>query len=154
MTKEPSDEPQQLAEQTSREQETMARALRALQRAATAPATKRRAWKLRTRKDLATVVGLLQEHCESAEGVDGMIAQVEVQLGRTREVSRAERDHRRLLREAVVLLSAVDEYADTNLSAQELRSRVGHLIDALRDHRSREADLLLLALDLDVGVPD
>jgi hypothetical protein len=69
-------------------------------------------------------------------------------------VSRARRDHRRLQRDAAILLAALDEYAEGDLSARELRKRVSHLIEAMREHQSREADLLLLALDLDVGVPD
>jgi hypothetical protein len=154
MTKSPDHQPRKLAEQTSREHQTMARALRALQRAASAPALKRRAWRERARKELANVVGLLQEHCQAAEGGDGMIAQVEVQLGRSREVSRAARDHRRLQREAATLLARLDEYADGDISARELRERVGGLTAALLDHQAREADLLTLALQTDVGVPD
>jgi hypothetical protein len=154
MTKRPSDQPPPLAERTSREQQMILRALRALQRTAATPATKRLAWRQRTRRELAAVVGLLQEHCEAAEGADGLVAQVEVQLGRSREVSRARRDHRRLQRDAAILLAALDEYAEGDLSARELRKRVSHLIEAMREHQSREADLLLLALDLDVGVPD
>ncbi|MEX1253657.1 MAG: hypothetical protein WEE64_04890 [Dehalococcoidia bacterium] len=145
-----------IAARTSREQETMVLAVHALEGAMASPAPGReQAWKQRARHELASVVGLLQEHCEAAEADDGIIGEVEVRLGRSYEVSRARRDHERLAHEAVSLLAALDEYSgDSALSFQEVRRQVAQLTAALRDHQGREADLLLLALDLDVGVPD
>jgi hypothetical protein len=150
------DRQQGLADRTSGEQETMFRALHALERAIASPAPGREAaWKQRAQRELAAVVGLLQEHCEWAEADDGIIGEVEVKLGRSYEVSRARRDHERLAHEAVSLLAALDEYAgDSALSFQEVRRQVAQLTAALRDHQAREADLLMLALQLDVGVPD
>lgn len=145
-----------LRAKTAREHESMLRALHALERAITATAVRReRTWRRTTRRSVATVVGLLQEHCESAEAPAGLLAEAEQRVGRFRELSQARRDHARLQRDAATLLGDLDEYADAaRLPYDEFRKRAARLIAALRLHQAREADVLMLAFQLDLGVGD
>ena len=145
-----------LRAKTAREYEAMVRALQALENTFTATAVKReRAWRQRTRHRLATVVGLLQEHCDSAEEPDGLLSLAEQRIGRFRELSLARRDHTRLLRAAVTLISDLDEYAGAaRLPYDEFRKRAAQLAAALRLHQAREADILMLAFQLDLGEGD
>ena len=145
-----------ISERTSREYETMVRAVHAMEEALASPAPGReRAWKQRARRELAAVVGYLQEHCESAESRDGLLTQVELTLGRSYEVTEARTEHERLVRDAVSLLAALEEFPDeAALSYQEVRSRAFDFAAALRRHQAREADLLMLAFARDTGVGD
>lgn len=141
---------------TAREYQSMVAALHALERTFTAPAVRReRTWRRRTRRDLAIVVGLLQEHCDSTEEPGGLLLEVEQRVGRFRDVSQARREHKRLVREAVVLLAELDEYAQAvRLPYHDFRKRAARLTGALRLHQAREADILMLAFQLDLGGGD
>jgi hypothetical protein len=147
---------QHVSERTSREYATMISAVHAMEEALVAPAPGReRAWKERTRRELAIVIGLLQEHCASAEAADGLLTQVESTLGRSYEVMEARREHDRLVHEAVSLLASLEEYPDEEaLSYREVRARAVDFAAALRHHQAREADLLTLAFSRDVGSGD
>ena len=148
--------PQAVSRRTSREHEMMVRAVQALEGALASPAPRReRAWKQRIRRELATVVGSLQEHCESAESPEGILTEVELRIGRASEVSQARREHDKLLRDAMSLLSALDEFQrDQELSYPEVRRRALQLTARLRSHQAREADLLMFAFQQDIGVGD
>jgi hypothetical protein len=156
MSDSPVDLRQHVSERTSREYETMVRAVLAMEEALASPAPGReRAWKDRIRRELAVVTGLLQEHCSSAEDSDGLLTQVESALGRSYEVMEARREHDRLVHEAVTLLAALEEFPDEEpLTYQQVRSRAAGFTAALRRHQAREADLLMLAYARDVGVGD
>lgn len=152
---EPSDQ-EHISDRTSREYETIVSAVRAMEEALVSPAPGReRAWKQRARRELASVVGFLQEHCQSAESSDGLLTQVELALGRSYEVTEARREHERLVRDAVSLLAALEEFPDeAALPYQDVRARAVDFIAALRHHQAREADLLMLAFARDTGVGD
>lgn len=156
MSETPIDQRDHVSQRTSREYETMVAAVRAMEEALASPAPGReRAWKKHTRRELAVVIGLLQEHCASAESGDGLLTQVEQALGRSYEVMEARRDHDRLVRDAVSLLASLEEYPDEQpLSCREVRARAADLTAALRDHQAREADLLMMAFARDIGVGD
>lgn len=146
----------QLADTTSREYDALIRALHTLEESLASPAPGREtAWKQEARRDLANVIGLLQAHCASAEQEGGLLAEVELQLGRTYALTEARLEHERLLRDAVTLLGALDQYQhEETLSHHEVRRRAWDLARALRSHQAREADLLVEALQRDVGVVD
>lgn len=131
-------------------------AIHELERTFTARAVKReRSWQRRTRHHLAKVVGLLQEHCESAEAEDGLLPMAERHIGRFQEVSQARREHKRLVRDAALLLGDLDEFASAALLPYvELRKRAARLTASMRLHQAHEADLLMLAFQLDLGGGD
>ncbi len=131
----------------------MERAVQSLEKALTSPAPRReRVWKQATRRSLATIVGLVQEHCAWGESSDGLLTEVEARMGRNRELSQVRREHKRLQGEAVRLLAALDEYQDpSNLPYHDIRRRAAQLAVDLRLHQAREGDLLMLAFQLDIG---
>lgn len=148
--------PEEVSAQATREYEVMVRAVEALERALAAPAPGREpAWKQGVRRGLATVVGLMQEHCGWAEGASGLLTEVELRLGRASEVSEARREHERLRHDATGLLAALDAYQEEpSLSSDEVRRRAGEITAALRRHQAREVDLLMLAFQRDIGTVD
>ena len=141
---------------TAREHEAIVAALQAMERALASPApTREPQWIDRVRRELATVIGLVQEHCASAEAPDGLLGHVEIALGRTYEVSEARREHERLQRDAVSFLAALEDHTpEGGPSPAEVRERARALASALRAHQAREADLLLLAFQQDIGTGD
>lgn len=147
---------QTLRTRTAREYTALVAAIHELERTFTARAVRREpTWQRRTRHRLATVVGLLQEHCESAEAPDGLLIMAEQRVGRFPEVSQARREHKRLVRQAASLLGDLDEFAAAaGLPYEEFRKRAAGLTGALRLHQALEADLLMLAFQLDLGVGD
>jgi len=130
--------------------------MEALERALASPAPTREAdWHREAQRELANVVGLLQEHCEAAEEEGGIISEVVRSRGRSSEVTETQRDHDRLLHEAVTLLAALDEHAGGSApSHHEVRRRGWELTAGLRRHQAREADLLIELLERDEGVID
>ena len=145
-----------VSEVTSREHRALVQAVHALEDALASPAAGREAaWKRRVSRNLAVVVGSLQEHCESAEGPEGLISQVERAIGRPYELSEAMREHQSLARDAVdFLASLADHIAEERPTVAEIRQRAFDLNSALRLHEAREADLLMQALQRDIGVGD
>lgn len=148
--------PEHVAEATSREHQTLVQALRALEDALASPATGREVvWKRRVSRNLAVVVGSLQDHCESAEGPGGLIVQVQRSIGRPHELSEAMREHQILARDAVDFLAALaDHVEDERPAVADVRQRAAGLSNALRQHQAREADLLMQAMQRDIGVGD
>jgi hemerythrin-like domain-containing protein len=147
---------ERLSESASREYAALVRAMDALEWALASPApTREAAWHREAQRELAKVVGLLQEHCEAAEKEGGIIAEVVRSRGRSGEVTETLREHDRLLREAVTLLAALDEHAGGSaLSHHEVRRRAWELTAGMRRHQAREADLLIELLERDEGVID
>jgi hypothetical protein len=131
----------------------MEQVLQSLEAALTSAAPKReRVWKQAARRGLATMVGLLQEHSTWSERSNGFLAEIEAGIGRNRELSRVRREHDRLQHEAVAVLAAVDAYEDPRtLPYHDVRKRALQLAADIRLHQAREADLLMLAFQLDIG---
>jgi hypothetical protein len=140
-----------IAKRVAREYDAIVHAVQTLEAALTSPApTREAAWRRDARRALAKVTGLLQEHAETAESTGGLIREIERVLGHPRGLGEAKRDHQRLPREAVALLSALDD----SESASPVRTRALDLIARLRKHQAREADLLIELLQRDVGAMD
>lgn len=144
---------EQLARNSSREYQAMVSAIAAMEGAfGTGSAGKERAYKQRASRALALVVGLLQEHCELAEQRGGLVADVELKLGRSDDVTEARREHERIVRDAVGLLGALGEQQDDETpDRRELRRRARGLTAALRRHAKRQADLLIEEYGRDPG---
>lgn len=142
---------EQLAENSSREYQTMVRAIAALENAFDAgPVGSERAWKQRAGRSLALVGGLAQEHCQLAEQRGGLVAEVELKLGRSDDITEVRRAHERIVRDAVTLLAALDEPQDDK-TRREVRRRARELTKALRSHAIRQADLLIENYNRDLG---
>ena len=111
------------------------------------------AWSHALRAELARLIGCLGEHAGSAEEGSGLLAEIEVTLGRSHEVSTARRLHRSAARQAEGLSSTLDAFAAGDDRA-DLRVRGRRLGAAIRRHHEVEADLMLMAFDQDIGTVD
>jgi hypothetical protein len=140
------------AERTAVEYEAIIRALRGLEDAIAAPAPGReREWKRTAARELGTVSKSLKAHCVSAERRHGILTEVEAEIGRTRDLTLARREHATLVRDAAALFTML---VDEDAEYPELRERAAKVILALRRHQAREADLIYTAFQRDIGMGD
>lgn len=138
---------------TGRQHDQIAQSLVTLERALGGAAPGREAeWKHRAGAALAVVIDLLRQHVETAEGEDGLIAQLEIAQGHTRDATIAKTDHRQMLEESSALLD--DLAGGGDLAVEDARERAARLVDLLRKHRWREADLILDVFNIDLGHGD
>lgn len=137
---------------TAEEYYAIVAATHALEAAIVAPAPGReREWRRRAARELSFVIKFLKAHCASAERRNGILTEVEAEIGRTRELTLARREHSTLVRDASTLFSML---VDKSAEYADLRERVHKLIAALRRHQAREADLIYLAFQRDIGSGD
>lgn len=137
---------------TAAEYEAILGAVRGLEAAIVAPAPGReREWKRAASKELATVIKFVKAHCVSAERPHGILTEIEVQIGRTRDLTLARREHATLVRQASDLFTML---VDKDADYAELRERAIKLLAALRKHQAREADLIYTAFQRDLGTGD
>lgn len=131
-------------------------AMHTLDRALASPAPGRESqWKQRAGAALAVVVDCIRQHVESAESDGGLVAELEVVLGKNRDVRLAMDDHKRLRDDAEQLLSELSARAEEpGLSTSDVRTRTLGLTALLREHQWREVDLILATFGLDVGPAD
>jgi len=141
---------------TSTEHSMIVDAMYTLERALAFPAPGReRQWKHRAGAALAVVVDCIRQHVDSAEGDGGLVAELEVAVGKNQDVRMALEDHRRLREEAERLLSDLSARADdASLTIGDVRGRTAGLTTLLREHQWREVDLILGTFGLDVGPAD
>lgn len=85
-----------------------------------------------------------------AEQRGGLVAEVELKLGRSDDITEVRRAHERIVRDAVTLLAALDEPQDDK-TRREVRRRARELTKALRSHAIRQADLLIENYNRDLG---
>jgi hypothetical protein len=149
-------DPAVVARTTAAEHSAMTRAIQVMERALESPVPGReREWKLRTAAALTVVLDDVSQHVASAEKDGGLLAQVETTIGRSHEVTTAYTHHRRMINEAETLLRDVERAIDdASLQCEDVRRRGASLAGLLRAHHALEADLLLLALEQDIGVGD
>jgi len=138
------------------EHDCIVEAMHVLEKALASPAPGREAeWKQRAGAALAVVVDYVRQHVESSEADGGLLAEVEVKVGLTRDVQSARRDHKQILVNADHLLRDLSEHAgDIVLPTHEVRHRTNDLSASLRHHQWREADLIMSVFDLDIGSGD
>jgi hypothetical protein len=129
---------------------TMLRATDSLERAfAGPPARDERAQKERARRALVHVAGLLAEHCGLMEQPGGLVAEVELKLGRSDNVTEVRRMHEQLVHDADALLAAMGERHDSPRA--DVQRRAQHFIKTLRVHLMRQTDLLIEKYNRDIG---
>jgi hypothetical protein len=140
----------------SHEHDCIEEAMHVLEKALAAPTPGREVeWKQRAGAALAVVTDYVRQHVESAEGDDGLVAEVEAKVGTTRDVRFARADHRRMVEDSEHLLKDLSEHAgDAGLTVAEVRDRTIDITMLLRRHEWREADLILSVFDLDIGSGD
>lgn len=152
----PRDRREQVARTASIEHSMIVDAMYTLERALASPAPGREPqWKHRAGAALAVVVDCVRQHVDSAEGDGGLVAELEVALGKNRDVRLAMDDHSRLRVDAEALLSDLSSRAeDPSLTTSDIRGRTITLTALLREHQWREVDLILGTFGLDVGPAD
>jgi hypothetical protein len=107
-----------------------------------------RGQKRRARRALMQVARLLEEHCDLMEQPGGLVAAVELKLGRSDDVTQVRRVHEQMVQGAASLLAAMDEQHD---SLRDVRRQAQHFIKTLRLHSMRQTDLLIEEYDRDLG---
>lgn len=131
-------------------------AMHTLERALASPAPGReQQWKHRAGAALAVVVDCVRQHVDSAESEGGLVAELEVALGKNRDVRLAMDEHREMRLHAENLLTDLSSRADDpDLTTTDIRSRTITLTALLREHQWREVDLIMGTFGLDVGPAD
>lgn len=149
-------DPSVVARTTATEHGAMTRAIHAMERALVSPVPGREVeWKRRAAAALTVVLDEVRHHVESAEKDGGLLAQVEITIGRSHEVAMAYEHHRRMMDDAQALLRDLEAgISDPSLRCEDIRQRGASLANVLRAHHALEADLLLMALEQDIGAGD
>lgn len=150
------DRQERASKAASQEHNCIEQAMHVLEKALVAPTPGREAqWKQRAGAALAVVSDYVRQHVESAESDQGLVAEVEAKVGRTRDVRFALADHRRMIDDADHLLKDLcEETVDSGLTVAEVRHRTIDMTALLREHEWREADLILSVFGLDLGAGD
>lgn len=108
-------------------------------------------WRAGADSKLRSAAASIERHCESAEGPDGLLAQVERDAGRSQNVSAAHRAHEQMCRKVQALVSSLAQ----DVAIDIVRDRAAALAELLHRHLNLIADLAYdLALDSDTGVGD
>ena len=108
-------------------------------------------WRARADFELRRAAASIERHCESAEGPDGLLAQVERHAGRSQNVSAAHRAHEQMCSNVQALVSSLAQ----DVAIDVVRDRAAALAKLLHRHLNLIGDLAYdLALDSDTGVGD
>ena len=108
-------------------------------------------WRARASSELRRAAASIERHCESAEGPDGLLAQVERDAGRSQNVSAAHRAHEQMCRNVQALVSSLAQ----DVAIDVVRERGTVLAELVRRHLELVGDLVYdAALDSDTGVGD
>ncbi|HEY8490858.1 MAG TPA: hemerythrin domain-containing protein [Dehalococcoidia bacterium] len=151
----PSRQQRAVAEATAREHTALLEAIHRLEAALTSPVPRREAaWRDRVRQELAQVLAKLEEHCAAAERPGGLVAELEAAQGRLPELRLAAEEHRTLPEAVQGLLACLQQPDARPPGHGELRRELASLMNRLRAHQAREADLIFDAFWLDIGAGD
>ena len=143
----------ELAARTSAEHEAISGCVRGFEASLAMFASVSTRARRRIRRELRPLIACLSEHVDSAESTGGLLAEIEVDLGRSREVSTARRLHRSAARQADELSRTLAD-TERELEHDEIAKLGRRLASAVRRHHELEADLILMAFDQDIGVGD
>lgn len=146
-----------LARQTRAEHDALLGAMHRLEAALAAAAPGReQPWNERVCADLAGVQAELQNHVASAEGEGGLFAEIDLTRPTlVRQVERLRREHRDLLQQAEALRRQVTHYGPEETPRfADTRQQAARLLEALRHHQAREADLIFESCFTDIGAGD
>lgn len=146
-----------VARQTRADHDALLVAMHQLEAALAAPAPGReQCWNDRVRENLAGVQSALERHMASAEGEEGLFAEIDLaRPSLVRSVERLRREHVDLVQQAEALRRQVIHYGPEELPAfNNIRQQAARLLEALRHHQAREADLVFESLFTDIGAGD
>ena len=108
-------------------------------------------WRARASSELRRAAASIERHCESAEGPDGLLAQVERDAGRSQNVSAAHDAHKQLCEQVRALVASLSKDVEVDI----VRERATRLVKLLLGHLDLVGDLVYdAALDSDTGVGD
>lgn len=146
-----------LARQTRGEHDALLVAMHQLEAALGAAAPGREhCWNDRVRENLSGVQSALERHVASAEAEQGLFAEIDLTRPTlVRSVERLRREHIDLVQQAEALRRQVAHYGVEERPAFEnIRQQAARLLEALRHHQAREADLIFESLYTDIGAGD
>lgn len=146
-----------LARQTRSEHDALLVAMHQLEAALAAAAPGREhCWIDRVRENLSGVQSALERHVASAEGEEGLFAEIDLTRPTLiRSAERLRREHVDLVQQAEALRRQVAHYGPEERPAFEIiRQQAARLLEALRHHQAREADLIFESLYTDIGAGD
>lgn len=145
----------ELSQRTRIEHDDLLLAMNRLEAALASPAPGRAAaWAHRVARELPLVCNHLRSHAESAEGANGLYA--ELTSARPEIAYRVEQlrtEHARLLDLAAALSDSIQETAG-DLNFSDIRGQAAQLLSAFRGHHAREVDLIYECFCTDIGVGD
>ena len=108
-------------------------------------------WRVGADSKLRSAAASIERHCESAEGPDGLLAQVERDTGRSQNVSAAHDAHKQLCEQVRALVASLSKDVEVDI----VRERATRLVKLLLGHLDLVGDLVYdAALDSDTGVGD
>ena len=148
---------QEVARQTRGEHDALLDAIQALEAALAAAAPGReRAWNQRVIEKLRAVADRLAEHVRSADGPDGLLAEIDATRPTLlHRVERLRREHADLLQQASALQRQVEHHGDgEEPNFRDIRQRASWLLNALRHHQAIETDLIFESWFTDIGAGD
>jgi hypothetical protein len=148
---------QEVTRQTRGEHDALVDAIQDLEAALAAAAPGReRAWNQRVIEKLQVVTDRLAAHVRSADGPDGLLAEIDATRPTLlHRVERLRQEHADLLQQARALQRQVEHHGDgEEPNFQDIRQRTSWLLNALRHHQAVEADLIFESWFTDIGAGD
>jgi hemerythrin-like domain-containing protein len=148
---------QEVTRQTRGEHDALVDAIQDLEAALAAAAPGReRAWNQRVIEELRVVVDRLAEHVRSADGPDGLLAEIDATRPTLlHRVERLRREHANLLQQARALQRQIEHHGDgEEPNFQDIRQRASWMLNALRHHQAVETDLIFESWFTDIGAGD
>ncbi len=140
-------------EYESPEHATIAEATKTLALATQGGQMSHDAWLTQVRIGLEEVLRSLEAHGQAAEAPAGILAEMDVSMGRCEHITAARRDHAELLAETACLIADIDDCASPQATGALLQ-RAGWLAQALTRHADELAELRMASFNLDIGVGD
>lgn len=148
---------QEIARQTRGEHDALVHAMQELEAAlASAAPGRERAWNQRVIEKLRAVADRLGEHVRSADGPDGLLAEIDATRPTLlHRVERLRREHADLLQQTRALQRQVEHHGDGEApNFRDIRQRASWLLNALRHHQAVETDLIFESWFIDIGAGD
>jgi hemerythrin-like domain-containing protein len=148
---------QEVARQTRGEHDALLDAIQELEAAlASAAPGRERAWNQRVIEKLRAVADRLAEHVRSADGPDGLLAEIDATRPTLlHRVERLRREHADLLQQARALQRQVEHHGNgEEPNFRDIRQRANWLLNALRHHQAVETDLIFESWFTDIGAGD
>ena len=108
-------------------------------------------WNRRLIQQLVPVAEAVTKHCLAAESEDGLVRELERELGgRPRILRLVSEEHQTLVTDLGRFLASLESSDDREL----VRAEAARITKALRQHQAHEADLIYEAFCRDIGVGD